>query len=153
MRKKNGDPSLALRLIERARIAQSTAPMEREVQVDLGIAYREALQAVMSGSGTEVEAHTLACGANVALILCEHGFGTEYLEAVKAAQRAIVALMARGRACGRWVLDGPGIRACQELVELHEAQMDMPECTQGLVSAVMVELHRRIAIGAVMEPT
>jgi hypothetical protein len=149
------DPRIALRLIEQARQRQAwerqqREPLDADQLRDLGIGYHGALASMTRGTGTEDDCNTLACAANIALILCEKDLGAEYLEDVKRAQEVVVALYARRRANGgRLVLHALEIKALQALLEIHDAQLESPDCTAGLLAQVCAEVRRRMAEGEV----
>lgn len=144
------DPTLAMRLIGKARARQSKAPLARQQLLDLAIGYHGALESLRTG-GREADAHTLAMASNVALMLCELGIGGEYIDGVKRAQDAIVAMLARAAKGGRYGFDGPGLAAVQAMLELHDAQLESPDCTEGLLLAALAEIRKRMAAGQVLE--
>lgn len=124
-------------------------PLEADQTRDLMIGAHSALAAVESGVGTEEDVATLACTSNIALILCEQGFGTEYIPEVQEAQRHIVGLDERARDRQSILLSGPGIIACRRLLELHDAQLGLPECSVGRLRAAMRVVLDRMAQGHV----
>lgn len=122
-------------------------------QVDLGMAYRGAYEALKTGHGVEGHFHTLACTANIALVMCERGFGAEYLDSAIHAQDAIVRCFARSKGLGKFLLDGDGIVAIAKLMDLHDAQLKI--ATNGdlrrAVDEVYLRINARMADHQVME--
>ena len=128
----------------------STAPLGAGQLRDLGLAYHGALAALTQGNGTWDDCNTLALASNVALLLCEYGLGGDELEAVKAAQDAVVRLVLRGKPSGRYVLTGAELRDLQALLALHDAQLAHEECTRRVVIEVLRRIRNRIAEGHTM---
>ncbi|MFA5170410.1 MAG: hypothetical protein WC426_02510 [Sulfuriferula sp.] len=111
-------------------------------QVELGVAYRMAYEALKTGSGVESHFHTLACTANIALVMCERGFGTDYMDDAIKAQDAIVRCFARSKSTDRYLLDGDGISSIARLLELHDAQLEIS--TNGDLRRTVDEVYKRI---------
>ena len=143
------DPLASLRVLQRIRMEKT--PLAVDKQRDLAIGYHSALEAIRTGKATEADAHTLAMASNVTLMLCELGLGGDQIEAVKQAQGYIVAMMDRGAETGRYAFSGPGLQAVRSLLELHDAQLESADCTEGLMLAAIREIRRRMDAGAVLE--
>lgn len=126
-------------------------PMDADQLRDLAIGYHGALHSIVTGTGSHDDTNTLAMASNIALLLCEIGVGTEYLPIAKAGQEAVVLLMMRHRTQGRCVATGPELKALQELLELHDAQLESPDCTQARMTAVLDECRKRIRERHVLE--
>lgn len=125
-------------------------PVTADQARDLAIAYHGALAAISSGSGTADDANTLAIAANIALMLVEVGLGIDQLPTVHAGQDAIVNMMARERRTGRLGFSGPELRAVQDLLDLHDAQLADPDCTEAVMVAALDECKRRREAGQVL---
>jgi len=144
--------AIAGNTIVRARTRQCTAPLDDTQLRDLAIGYHGALDSMRRGAATGDDFTTLALGANVALVLCELGLGEEWIDKVKQGQDALVCLQARSaKLRGRYVLTGGELQALQAMLELHDAQLASPDCTQGMLSACLVEITRRMHAGDVLE--
>ena len=150
-RPRRADPFAAIARLGSAAAAVSTAPLDADQLVDLGIGYHHALTALRTGAGGWSDANDLAMAANVALLLAEVGIGGEYLPAIRDAQDAIVALLARGQRVGRYVFDGPGLVAVTELLSVHDAQLECEACTSAVMVGVLAEIRRRMADGQVLQ--
>lgn len=125
-------------------------PLDRQQITDLAIGYHSALNAIANGTGTWDDANTLALAANVALLLLEAGLGIDQLPTVHAAQNAIMAMMRREEQVGRYVLTGPELRHLQDLLDLHDAQISDPDCTEAVMVAALSECKRRMLEGQVL---
>lgn len=135
----------AIRQAQRA-IQPVTADQAR----DLAIAYHGALQAIASGNGNAEDANALAVSANMTLMLVELGLGIDQLDAVREAQDAIVSMMARAQRVGRFGMTGAELKAVQHMLDLHDAQIADPECTEAVMIAALEECTRRKAAGQVL---
>lgn len=140
-----------IRALFHARALHSADPLDASQLVDLGIGYHGALQSIVSGTGCYDDANTLAMASNIAMLLCETGVGAEYIEIAKAGQEAVVLLMMRARASGKFVATGSELRALQELLELHDAQLESEDCTEGRITSVLDECKRRIKQGHTLQ--
>lgn len=125
-------------------------PVSADQARDLGIAYHGALNAIAQGTGNAEDANTLALCANMALMLVEIGLGVDQVPAVQAAQDAIVSMMSREQRTGRFVLTGEELRHLQHLLDLHDAQLSDPECTEAVMIAALDECRRRRESGRVL---
>lgn len=140
-----------IRALFHARAVQSTEQLDATQIRDLGIGYHGALHSITSGTGCYDDANTLAMAANIAMLLCEVGVGAEYLPIAKAGQEAVVLLIMRARTSGKFGVSGQELRALQELLELHDAQLESEDCTEGKLTQVLDECKRRIRQGNVLK--
>ncbi|MDZ7595845.1 MAG: hypothetical protein U0932_14445 [Thiobacillus sp.] len=123
-------------------------PMTDDQLRDLGMAVHTSIERLRIGKGLELDFHTLAAAVNVSLVLCERGIGPEYLGDVTAAQDALIRILERQRATGRWAFDGPAYVALARAVELHEAQLET--ITRDGARAALLEVRRRVDRGQVL---
>lgn len=137
------DPMAAARAITAVR------PMSNDKQLDLALSYRTAFEALRTGGACENDLHTLAAAVNIGLILCENGVGEDYIDVAKDAQQAMMRVLGRAQATGRFGLDGPAIGELALFCDLHDQQLQI--ATQGLVSAVVAEVRRRVVAGQTFE--
>lgn len=122
--------------------ARRAGRLDRSQQTALGLAVHSAVDAIESSAATPQHVATVAVACNMALLLCEAGFGREFIATVKAAQAPLMRLVTAG--------DGPlpvlapdEVSAVREMLDIHDAQLEHPDCTRGVVEAVLRELHRR----------
>lgn len=142
-------PLAALVTLRRAAAAQSTAPLGSEQKRSLALGYSGALQAMVSGTATDDDYGTLACAANIGLVLCEYGLGD--IATAHAAQDACMTIAQRAQRLGRYALAGAELRALQDFVVLHDAQLASPDCTEAVMVAVLREVRKRAEAGHVLE--
>lgn len=143
------DPSRWLRRTLATHAARAdAAPLTGDQQRDLGLSYWMAFQTMLN-SPNDGAWNTLATSLNIALVLCERGFGSEYEPDIKCAQEALMRAIGRHRQCGSWALDGDGIVAIRTAVEIHDQQMRITERRE--VRDAIDEVHRRISAGDTLE--
>lgn len=136
------DPLLMLR-------AHSTQRLGLDQVRDLQIGAHSSLMAIERGSGTQDDMEQLAITSNVALIMAEGGLGEEFIPEVKEAQRHLLLLQKRLDESGKVGLTGEGMQAVRRLMELHDAQLDHPDCTEGRMTRVLLEIQDRMDAGHV----
>ncbi|KAA0089330.1 hypothetical protein CIW54_07645 [Paraburkholderia sp. T12-10] len=101
----------------------------------------------MLRGGAEEAWHALAATLNIALILCERGFGVEFEGEIKAAMRALMRTKYRQQETGSWVLDGDGIAALRKALAIHDEQVRIAE--RGEIRQAIQEVYRRVESGEV----
>lgn len=135
-----------------ARATQSEDSLQRSEAMDLAIAYHGAMRALSTGQATDDDIEMLALACNVALLLCEAGIGADCIGTVRLAQDAVVRIKARRDRTGpRYVHSAMEMQQLNALLVLHDAQLEAPDCTEGLMVQVLDEIKRRIAAGDVVE--
>lgn len=117
---------------------------------DLQLIGHAALTAITRGQGVEVDIDNLALISNVSLVLAEMGLGADLLPDVMAGQDAVLALQARFARLGRVGAGGDELRALNGLLELHDAQLDIPPTVEEMRKAI-AEVKRRRENGHVMD--
>lgn len=142
------DPLAAFRTLQTAAAAQSKERLSSDQARDLALGYHSALAAFRNGTATGHEANTLAAAGNLTVLLAEGGLGgDEHMGIAKEGQAAVVNAMARHDRTGRWGFTGQEMQAVALLLELHDAQLASPDCTEGLVTAALLECKRRLNKG------
>lgn len=126
-------------------------PMDKAQATDLGLSYRLAFAAMRCGKATEDDFHTLACSLNVAMVLAERGYGADWLELVFKGQDALMRALARSQQGHGYALDGSGITALIDALDLHDEQMLTAK--QKDVRLAFDEVRRRVTLGAVLTLT
>jgi hypothetical protein len=125
------------------------AAMKREAQT----AIHMARAAIERGMGTPEDVDAIALSSNIAMRLAEKGVGPELLPQVIEAQHHIVELMARHQRGQPMLLTGPGIKSVRTMLDILDAQLELPELTRGLMYGVMADVIESMAIGNVYEIT
>lgn len=93
--------------------------------IDLKIKNHGAMAALTTGRAAKAEIDVLIPMGNICEALYRMGFGTEYKDVIHAGLDALHAVGRRGWQTGRFILRAEEMRALNELMELHDAQMDV----------------------------
>ena len=123
-------------------------PLRDEQKIDLGIAYRMQLQAMLRGAGSEEAWSTLACSLNIAMVLCEQGIAPTYLHPIQLAQDALLACRERAGRVGRWAFSGDEARLIMRACAVHDEQLEL--ATRAQVTKALNEVNDRILNGEVL---
>lgn len=141
------DPNRAIRRVVSTHAARiEAAPLAADQRRDLGLAYHLSFEAMLRG-GTEEAWHALAATLNIALFLCERGFGVEFESEIKAAMRTLMRTKYRQQETGSWALDGEGIAAMRLALEIHDQQVNIVE--RGEIRAAINEVYALVMAGDV----
>ena len=156
--RKRYDPRRAarqLREIEQRRqmAVINASTMDADKLRDLKLSVLNALDCITQGIGQEEHIIHLAVASNFSLLLCEQGYGAEFVDEVKQAQEHIMGLYARLNAGQTLALTGPGIQAIRALVQIHSGQVSHEECTNGVLIDTFLEMMERMKAGNVLNPT
>lgn len=84
-----------------------------------------AVVALMQGTATKMDMNTLVALSNMVEVLCSMGFGKEYLKVSVDGREAILRIIFRAVDKLRFIPMGVEVKAIQELLELHDQQMDV----------------------------
>jgi len=89
---------------------------------------REALDSILTGSGTREHVDVLINAVNMAeaMVRIRDDLGADWATEIRAAQDAIYTMGKRGIERGRFAFTGPEMTAVKLVMDLHDAQLD--EC-------------------------
>lgn len=107
--------------------------------------YWMALDEVKRGNGNQKAMAYLITAMNMACVLTELGLGTEYQPTVISALEGLHRSMVRAEENGVYRLDGDAVRTIQEMLEVHDAQME--HATHREIEAAKRMIDERIAQG------
>lgn len=93
--------------------------------LDLRVKNSSAMAALLAGNATRRDMDMIIAMSNIVYALQQLGFGKEYEEVATQGRMAIIGIAHRATRVGRFVPTGPEIKALNELMELHDAQMDV----------------------------
>lgn len=127
---------------EAALRARFTQPVGVEQQEELSTEYRTALVALRTGGGDLDDWSMVISALNTGLILCERGFGLEYLETFMAALDALAAAYAEFQVTGKWEWSDDANTAINDCIDVHAAQLEAT--TQADVFSAFAEVQKRI---------
>ncbi len=111
--------------------------------IDLKIKNHLAMKNLTHGVATKDDMDKLIAMNNVVHALLRMGFGTEFKQYMDAGREALLEVCSRGAATKRFVCRGPEITALNELLELHDAQMDVITIKDMEKAVSLVELEQR----------
>lgn len=93
--------------------------------LDLKIKNHGAMAALMQGCAGRTDIDMLIQMVNIVEALYRLGFGAEYTDVVTAGLSALRAVGRRGAETNKFILRADEIKALNEVMELHDAQMDV----------------------------
>jgi len=102
----------------------------------------DAMTKITKGVGTKAEIDLLIAMINVCEALYRAGFGTEYGPVLKAGLDALLALAKRGKETGKFILWAAELTALNEVMELHDAQLEVIT-VRDMENAVMLVKKER----------
>ena len=103
--------------------AQGSWMLDRQLKASAG------LEALMHGAANRENLNDIVACHNMAWALQRHRMGTDYAAITDASEAALRGITDRFGRLGRFAANGPEIKALQDLLELHQAQMEA--CTVG----------------------
>lgn len=130
------------------RAAENMDKTFRKADVDdLARSYWLYFDQLKQHTASEIAWNNVTCSLNMAMLLCELVFGDEHLPLMIRALEGMFKAKMRGEKTGSYRLDGDGLRAVQEALHIHDAQMELAT-PRDMVRADM-ELKKRMADGNV----
>lgn len=93
--------------------------------LDLQLKNSTAMAALLQGRATKRDMDILIAMSNIVDALQRNGFGKDYEEAAIAGREAILKIVWRAVDKLKFIPTGPEIKALNELMELHDAQMEV----------------------------
>ena len=117
-------------------------PVGAEQQDSLSREYRTAFVSLLYGGGGADEWNTVVEALNIALVLCQRGFGREYEGSIVAALEAAALAMSAYKNTGKWGWPESSCVAINEGLDIHVAQLEQTK--QADVLSAIAEVARRI---------
>ena len=124
-------------------------PLRSDKTMDLSLAYRLALQTMMTGDSREEDWSVCVTSLNVGLVLCEMGIGREYEALFNEALLGAFKSKLRAQRTGSWRFDGDALNAIKHAFTVHEEQIKF--ATQEEVILALQTVRNRIDEGLVYE--
>jgi hypothetical protein len=120
-------------------------PPAEDVKTKLKVAYHWAMANLTKGRGTPTDWQEVTNTLNVAMVLCERGFGREYLPSLSEAADALVRMRDRYKQEGKSLLfRADEMKAVNEAIDLHDAQLDATLVKD--VELAVIEVERRLRL-------
>lgn len=118
----------------------------------LQLAYRMAFERMRVGTADGDHAATLGTVSNIALVLAERtGNAQVGVQLIQAAQDALMRAASRKERLqvDHYTLDGPGLLAVEQMLDLHDVQLEHHTARQ--FKGAIEEAARRVRAGEVLE--
>ena len=127
MRKRSKYRPKGVRLDTIGYVMESLKPVTKHESylLDLKIKNSAAMVALMRGSAVKGDIDTLIAMSNIVEALYQIGFGAEYKDVAVDGREALLQIVHRAVTTKRFVPTAEQIKALQNLMELHDAQMDV----------------------------
>jgi hypothetical protein len=93
--------------------------------IDLKIKNHSAMAALTQGHATRADMDVLIAMNNITEALWRMGFGKEFNHVMRGGHMALVEIANRGAATHRFIVRANEMNALNELMDLHDAQMDV----------------------------
>ena len=104
-----------------------------------------ALQDIVQGRGTRADWDKLVGAVNIANVMCEMGIGNEFRPAMLAGRDALCEVGKRYMRCDRFVFTGDELKAVNEAIDCHCAQLENVRAVD--IDKAASEVIRRIRYG------
>jgi len=101
-----------------------------------------AMVALLQGKATKLDMNVLVAMSNMVEVFCSMGFGKEYVDVSTQGRTAVLGIIFRAVEKMRFVPKGEEIKALQDLVELHDQQMDV--ITVNELDAALTTARKRV---------
>jgi hypothetical protein len=95
------------------------------------------------GKATRDDMDVLINMGNMSEALYRMGFGTEYASVIANGMPALLAVCRRGAETNRFILRSEEMRALNELIELHDAQMEVVTVNDIDKAVLLIERERQ----------
>lgn len=125
MRKRSKYRPKGVRLDTMGYVMESLKPVAKHESylLDLKIKNSEAMVALMRGTAVKSDMDTLVAMSNIVESLYQLGFGAEYKDIGINGREALLQIVHRAVEIKRFVPTAEQVKALQDLMELHDAQM------------------------------
>ena len=125
-------------------VAERIRPAKKQGDwvLDRSLKVSSAFEALMRGEAARTHIEDIIAAHNMAVALQKFKIGEEHRDVTLASSGALVSITERFNRCGRYGVTGREVKALQELVELHNAQLEsacVGEVQKAYEYAVSVE--------------
>lgn len=114
----------------------------------LKLPVRVAFESLRTGTGAEIDFHTLAAAVNTAMVRSE-SIDQLCVETCQRAQSALMLVLSRHDRLSKWGPDATGLQDIPPAIDLHEQLLDMSTPLQ--MQNAMAETIRRMRAGHALE--
>lgn len=151
MRKRSKYRPKGVRIDTLGYVMESIKPVSKHDSylLDLKIKNSEAMVALMRGSATRTDLDALIAMSNIVEALYQLGFGADYKDVAIDGREALLQIVNRASTSGKLILNAEQIKALQNLMELHDAQMEVitiKDLERALAFAKTQFLNKRVTV-------
>lgn len=111
--------------------------------LDLKIKNHSAMAMLTQGKATRDDMDKLINMSNMTEALYRLGFGTEYAAVIASGVPSLLAVCRRGAETNRFILRSEEMRALNDLMDLHDAQMDVITIRDVDKAVLIIERERQ----------
>lgn len=105
---------------------QDAKPLAADRQTDIALGHHLSFELMLKNPSDDAW-YDLAGNLNMALVLAERGFGSEYVDDIKSAMVGMMRARYRFDTTGSIALDADAIRSLRVALELHDEQLKVAE--------------------------
>jgi hypothetical protein len=127
----------------------ATVTSHADYLTTLRIKNHGALAALTQGKATRFDVDTLIAAFNITEALYRRGFGTDYKLIVQQGQTALRTVAGRGKESGRFILRAEEMTAINQVIELHDAQLDVISVLD--MEQAVIDVRREYAAGKMLQ--
>lgn len=109
----------------------------------LRLRHHMAMANLTQGKATRDDMDVLINMGNMSEALYRMGFGTEYAAVIASGMPSLLAVCRRGAETNRFILRSEEMRALNELIELHDAQMEVVTVADIDKAVLIIERERQ----------
>jgi hypothetical protein len=112
--------------------------------IDLKVKNHLSMARLVKGEANRDDIDRLIVMNNIVHALLRMGFGTEFTQYMDTGREALYEVCSRGKAANKFLCRGSEITALNDLLELHDAQMEVITVSDVEKAIALVELEHRI---------
>jgi hypothetical protein len=126
-------------------VLESLTPLAKheDALINLKVKHHYAMAALTQGKATRDDMDRLINMANMAEAMFRLGFGTDYADVITNGMPALLAVCRRGAETNRFILKSEEMKAINQLLELHDAQLEVTTVKDVERGIALVENERR----------
>ena len=126
-------------------VLESLTPLVKhdDALINLKVKNHYALTSLTQGKAGKADMDVLINMANMTEALYRLGFGTEYKDIIALGNSALLAVSRRGAESNRFILKSEEMKALNQLVDLHDAQLEIINVKDVEKAIAIVENERR----------
>lgn len=124
-------------------------PMDESDRVNMITYHHLAYLDLREGVASYESFDYLALTSNLCLILCELGYGEEWMPLILETQDAMMRARARGATGKSWRLDGRGLASVSDMLDVYDAQLEV--APRRAITRAREIIMERLAANEILE--